>query len=584
MPVARAAPTIRSLSITRYRGIREFHWRPAAGVNVILGGGDVGKTTILEAIALLLSPSYPTNLADFDYHGRQIGAGFCVEAILSLPDTTAISQQGKVSWPWEWNGEDAVVPRVDDEGTHASQPVYRVRVRGTEDLELVYEIVQPDGSADAFPVALRRAIGLVRLGGDDRNDRDLRMVQGSALDRLLGDKSLRARMTNVLAETDDLKGSLAPEAETKLASLEAAFGNERLPTGLDLAITGGQGISIGSIVGLTARCGDVALPLASWGAGTRRLAALTISEVNQRDSPITLVDEIERGLEPYRQRLLMEKLQAGSSQVFVTTHSPAALAAAASASLWYADAQGGIGGLDARKVARHREKDPEAFLSRLTIVGEGDTEVGFVTALLEKALATSPERHGIHVSDGGGHDATIDLLEALDKSGIRFGCFADDEGKHGARWQRLHDKLGPTVFRWKAGTIEQNVIAAFADDQLAALIEGPQGQSGMRQRTLADRLEIPEKDFASLKAKAGAAFKALVIDAASGTVPVGKEADAKKYKGEATIWFKSVDGGRELCQKMFSLGAWPALRPNLLPFCNAIRKAVDLAEVPDLRP
>jgi hypothetical protein len=33
---------------------------------------------------------------------------------------------------------------------------------------------------------------------------------------------------------------------------------------------------------------------ANWGTGTRRLAALAIA-----DSPITLEDEIERGLEPY---------------------------------------------------------------------------------------------------------------------------------------------------------------------------------------------------------------------------------------------------------------------------------------------
>jgi putative ATP-dependent endonuclease of the OLD family len=75
-------------------------------------------------------------------------------------------------------------------------------VRGTEDLELAYEIMQPDGSTDFFPVALRRSIGLVRLSGDDRNDRDLRLVQGSALDRLLSDKGLRSRMASELANSD----------------------------------------------------------------------------------------------------------------------------------------------------------------------------------------------------------------------------------------------------------------------------------------------------------------------------------------------------------------------------------------------
>lgn len=46
---------IRKLIIQRFRGLETFDWRPAPGINVILGGGDVGKTTVLEAIALSAS-------------------------------------------------------------------------------------------------------------------------------------------------------------------------------------------------------------------------------------------------------------------------------------------------------------------------------------------------------------------------------------------------------------------------------------------------------------------------------------------------------------------------------------------------
>lgn len=42
-----------------------------------------------------------------------------------------------------------------------------------------------------FWVAVRWKIGLVRLSADERNDRDLRLVYGSALDRLLADGALR---------------------------------------------------------------------------------------------------------------------------------------------------------------------------------------------------------------------------------------------------------------------------------------------------------------------------------------------------------------------------------------------------------
>ena len=178
-------------------------------------------------------------------------------------------------------------------------------------------------------------------------------------------------------------------------------------------------MSITALIGLTAECESVQLPLASWGAGTRRIAALTIAEQNQGESPITLVDELERGLKPYRQRLLIEKLQEGKSQVFITTHSPSTLSAASKASLWYVDHGGNIGFLKESKIARHRKTDSETFLARLTVVTEGATEVGFVAALLEKALSSSLEQHGIHVTDGGGHEPALRLLEALAEGGLR---------------------------------------------------------------------------------------------------------------------------------------------------------------------
>jgi putative ATP-dependent endonuclease of the OLD family len=244
-----AVPTIYRIDIQRFRGIQTLSWCPGRRVNVILGGGDVGKTTILDAVALLLSPANVGSLADADYYDRKISDGFVIEAIVSLPPQSGINHQFKPSWPWEWNGTDAVVPSTDPEAGPTGEPVYRLRVRGTEDLDLIYEIVQPDDTTDSLSVALRRSIGLVRLGGDDRNDRDLRLVQGSALDRLLSDKSLRSRMAASLA-TSDVKSQLAPEKKAALTSFDESFVKEKLPHGLDLSIVGGQGASIASMVAL----------------------------------------------------------------------------------------------------------------------------------------------------------------------------------------------------------------------------------------------------------------------------------------------------------------------------------------------
>jgi putative ATP-dependent endonuclease of OLD family len=215
------------------------------------------------------------------------------------------------------------------------------------------------------------------------------------------------------------------------------------------------------------------------------------------------------------------------------------------------------------------------LLSRLTIVSEGATEVGFVSALLERALGSSLEQHGIHVTDGGGHETTLDLLQAFSEGGVHFGGFADEEGKYPERWKRLSDKLGNLLFRWTKGCLDENIINLVPDDRFLGLIRDPDGKAGMRLRSLARRLGIEDKTLPALREKAGAGLKAVIVEAALGKIPPGKEADKREYSSDSQTWFKTEAGGRELAAKMFSLGLWPALKPQLLPFCNAALRAND---------
>jgi putative ATP-dependent endonuclease of OLD family len=260
------------------------------------------------------------------------------------------------------------------------------------------------------------------------------------------------------------------------------------------------------------------------------------------------------------------------------------IAAASAGTFWYVDHSGTIGPLDGKKIAKHRTSDPNAFLSRLAIIGEGVTEVGFATALLERSMTTSLLRYGIHVSNGGGHEATLELLEALVAGGLRFGCFADDEcGKHPSRWAAVAGTQGDLYFRWPQGCLEENLIGATAVEHLEALIRDPaEEKTGTRLRYLADRLNIHEKDFSSISAKAGDNLRQFVIEAAVGHVPADKMHQKKEYAAHARAFFKSGAGGIELEAKMFNLGLWPTFRARLLPFCNAVRTAVDLPNITDI--
>lgn len=574
-------PVLLKLDIARFRGIEALSWRPDPGVNIIIGGGNVGKSTILDAIGLLLGPTNSTIVTDTDYWRRAPEAEFLIEAVMRLPAGTGINDQRKSAWPWHWDGEDAQQPDMEAEAGAEQDPVYIVRVRGTADCDLAYEIRQPGGEIDHFPVGVRRSIGLVRLAGDDRNDRDLRLIQGSALDRLLADRTLRAKLARELGE-EQVDAHLAEAAKAKLAALDTLFGEEALPVGLGLGLVGGQGFSLNALIGLTARKDGYRLPLGSWGSGTRRLAALEIAAANHGQHPVTIVDEIERGLEPYRQRILVQQLVEEPSQSFVTTHSGTALAvAAAAARIWYLSGDRTIGALEGAAI-RHLERDPEAFLSRLTIIAEGVTEVGFCGYLLQRAFGTKLWEHGIWIANASGNSAALGLFESLLKGGLRFAGFVDDEGDAPQRWKKIVEALGDRLLRWPAGCLEANVIAHVDAGDLEAFIADRDGHSGRRLRTLADRLGLEDKSFSAIAATTGD-LRALIIDAASGSAPEDMGADERKvWQSHGKAWFKSKAGGMELAEKMFAFGVWPKLAPQLLAFINAVRGAVDLPALAQL--
>ncbi|MDH5822523.1 ATP-binding protein [Luteimonas sp. RD2P54] len=548
-------------------------------MNIVLGGGDVGKTTVLEALALLLSPTNATTVSESDYWQRDNTQEFQIEAVIALSEASGINTQHNFSWPWHWDGTDAVQPPAKEEGEDlpgADDPVYRVRVRGTSELELVWEIVQPSGEADHFSVSVRRKIGLVRLSADERNDRDLRLVYGSGLDRLLADVALRARIGKQISGLD-LEKSLSESGEKAISDLDKRLADSALPHVLKLGLTTSQGLSIGALIGLLAKKNDVSLPLATWGAGTRRMVALEIASAAEKEASIVLVDEIERGLEPYRLRKLIGTLADVGSQAFITTHSPVAIACSEKAYLWYMDNRGRMGPLPREKIAAQQRRDPETFLAKVAVIAEGPTEVGFLQYLLEMVLGCAPLDHGVRVCDGQGNSATLDLLETLSASGLQFAGLADNEGTDPGRWQALKQKLGDKLHQWQEGCTEQQVIAAIADNKLPELLRGEDGAAdGDRLRTIADRLGIQDKHIEAIEqavATQGKTLRQLIIAAATGDkngAPAGEE---KAWKKHSRHWFKSEEGGRELAQRMVSLGAWVTIGPKMAPLFNAILMA-----------
>lgn len=112
------AAAIYALTIERFRGITSLKWKPSR---------------FSSAPSIRQRSPIPTITTEIAQPGSPLGL------FLSLPFGAEMSRQMKPSWPWEWTGEDVAVPILEHDGKLVGEPVCRVRVRGTEDLELADE-------------------------------------------------------------------------------------------------------------------------------------------------------------------------------------------------------------------------------------------------------------------------------------------------------------------------------------------------------------------------------------------------------------------------------------------------------------
>lgn len=65
---------IRKIEISNFRAIKSLVWSPSPGLNCLIGPGDSGKSTILDAIDLCLAPRRNVQITDADFHNLNIDA------------------------------------------------------------------------------------------------------------------------------------------------------------------------------------------------------------------------------------------------------------------------------------------------------------------------------------------------------------------------------------------------------------------------------------------------------------------------------------------------------------------------------
>ena len=557
---------IRSLSIRRFRGLEDLRWQPRAGINCLVGPGDAGKTTILEAIALLLYPRRPPLISEYHYFRRRLHEGFEIEAVLGGL-TDAVTGSMRVAPLRGWlKGE--LQPLPDEAG---AEPVLVTRLTGSADLELTYELIPPSGDPLPFTTAMRQQLILAELGADDRGSRELRLAQGSLLERHLSGIDFRRPLTSAIANAST-RLELPEEAQEAIARISERFRTEGLPSALRLGLLAPQGFPLVGLLSLFSGADPAeAVPLAASGSGTRQLALFRLALSLVEGAPVLVFDEPESGLEPYRQRAVIAELRrviTPGGQAFLTTHSPAILDSLDPGELWLLRSGESPASLGTGPIGDVVRRAPDALLSLLPVLCEGHTEAGFLRPLLDRLASAdqlgSLDLLGVRLIPGTGQPKILDEADALLAAGIGCGLFADAEDKHSGRRQRLASQNRCAYGSWDGvRNVEEAVATWVPFEHLSEVVAVAAAQLNRSTESLhqqiAERCNQPSiRDLVRLREVCG---------------EPGVRAALARAMNEGN-WFKDAERGAALATRLAELGLPAEIGSTVQRFWNNIRGAL----------
>jgi len=186
---------VRFLKIERFRGIREFKFSPGPKT-VILGPNNAGKSTVLEAMDLLLHSGFgrprpqPTEI---DYYNRDPAPGFQIEAVIGDLSEDLLAEVPRYLEGWNHETEE-VTPEPDGDGI---EPVLRIRVTGNSETDISHEYLKDEASGTRVPPRIRAQLGWIFDGRTRDPFRELSFYQGGLLDKFFSDINMNPALSTL---------------------------------------------------------------------------------------------------------------------------------------------------------------------------------------------------------------------------------------------------------------------------------------------------------------------------------------------------------------------------------------------------
>ena len=452
---------VRQLKIKYFRGVKngsvDFQ-----GHTLLVGGNNAGKSTICEALELVLGPERAyrrpvVNEHDF-YAGRYLdddGKPVYIKidvVLLYLPDEMEKKLFSKTR-PWsdakggfvdengaepeDADGEDVVralpltfigyYDRKEDDFTGATYFAHPVQELGEDD----EHYGKPIAGLSFFPRDWKIQCGFIYLRTLRTGRRALSLERGSLLDTILrlgdtGKESMWESTVKQLRVLDPPIGDI-PQLEgiqTEIRDRMAQFvglSEDKDATGFYASDLTRENLREVVQLFLKSQGSNYAVPFNRLGTGAVNalvFALLThIADLRGNRAIIFAMEEPEIALPPHAQRRIAKYLLGNMGQAIITSHSPYVIEEFDMANVQAVSRKDGVLSSDSIPVGvikhsalrNNRRQLAEAVLARGVIVAEGDTESKMLAAssymyeVLDKSGTYAPlDLIGVSVFDAGG--------------------------------------------------------------------------------------------------------------------------------------------------------------------------------------
>ena len=473
-------PRIRHVSITNFRCLKSFSWHPSPGFNCLIGAGDAGKSTVLDAIDLCLGARRSTQFSDADFHDLNVLEPIAIAVTVGELEESMKQFEAFGVFLRGYRLKDSSIEDEPDEGEHALTILLTV----TGDLEPAWTLYSDRAAAQNQTRVLSWSdrIRLAPTWIGDYASHHLSWRKGSVLNRLSDERAdLTATLAKVAREARSAFGDSAGKQLTETLGIVSKTATELgVATGTAKALLGADAVSF--VAGTVSLHSEAGVPLSSLGLGSARLLVAGLQRSAATTSTV-LIDELEHGLEPHRIIRLIDRLGAKEDpaplQVFATTHSPAALRELSGDQLFILRDSGDlhecarVGTADALQGAIRTH--PEAFLASSVVICEGATEVGLLRGLdrwYSDRGSIPLTARGVVLVDGGGVTRLVGRAEALRSLGFRTMIFRDDDKQPDPEAELQYLNAGGATTKWRDGyAFEDELFASVSNGCAVALLE-----------------------------------------------------------------------------------------------------------------